>query len=147
MTGQSGPGWLISPRKAGPRSGLATHWNKWALVCRDECPVKHILYSFANPVGAATSRADSAIREKSGENRITLGNWRAVAPTRAEPPLGTLCEARSSGSAAGPIGMFCDQRSLPEIRMSLGPGGGYRGPVISYQGRGDFASAEVEALQ
>jgi GNAT superfamily N-acetyltransferase len=30
--------------------------------------------------------------------------------------------------------------------MSLGPGGAYRGPVISYQWRGDFASAEVEAL-
>ena len=30
--------------------------------------------------------------------------------------------------------------------MSLGPGGAYRGPVISYQWRGGFASAEIEAL-
>ena len=30
--------------------------------------------------------------------------------------------------------------------MSLGPGGAYRGPVIRYQWRGDFASAEVEVL-
>jgi GNAT superfamily N-acetyltransferase len=30
--------------------------------------------------------------------------------------------------------------------MSLEPGGAYRGAVISYQWRGEFASAEVEAL-
>ena len=30
--------------------------------------------------------------------------------------------------------------------MPPGPGGGYRGPVISYQSRGDFTSAEVETL-
>ena len=30
--------------------------------------------------------------------------------------------------------------------MSLGTGGVYRGPVISYRWRGDFASAEVEVL-
>jgi hypothetical protein len=30
--------------------------------------------------------------------------------------------------------------------MLLGPNDAYRGPVISYQWRGDFASAEIEAL-
>ncbi|HUZ56902.1 MAG TPA: hypothetical protein VMU94_30830, partial [Streptosporangiaceae bacterium] len=63
-----------------------------------------------------------------------------------EPPLGTLGEARSGGTAAVPIGMFCGQMSRPEIQLHLVRAGAYRGPVISYQWRGKFASAEVEAL-
>ncbi len=45
-----------------------------------------------------------------------------------------------------PIRMFCGRMRLPETQMPPGLSDAYPGPVISYQWRGDFASAEVEAL-
>jgi GNAT superfamily N-acetyltransferase len=52
----------------------------------------------------------------------------------------------SGGAAAVPIGGVLWSDSLPETQMPPGPSDAYRGPVITYQWRGDFASTEVEAL-
>ena len=64
-----------------------------------------------------------------------------------EPPLGAVAALMKRQPTVMPNGMFCaTPGDAAEKSDATGPGGAYRGTVISYQWRGAFTTAEAEAL-